>query len=339
MIEKSIGANEAGQRTDKYLAKLLDRAPAGFIYKMIRKKNITCNKKKIRPEEFLQSGDTIQLFLSDETFQKFSRSAFVPVAMRPDILYEDSHVLLVNKPQGMLSQKSTASDISVVEIIVSYLLEQKEMTQEQLATFRPGICNRLDYNTSGIVAAGKSLEALQQLSGLFRDREIAKYYLCVVKGILRTPACHEGYLYKDIRTNQVRITTQAAEGAAQIKTAYTPLAHGRNCTLLKVHLITGRTHQIRAHLAALGHPVYGDAKYGDAGLNKELKQTYKITAQMLHAWKLIFPATDRALRSVSQKEITAPLPENFKQVVRAEHIAEHIADKSLLAALELGDRA
>ena len=185
MKEFIINENEAGQRFDKYLAKLLREAPKSFFYKMMRKKNITLNGKKATGNEKLLSGDHVKLFLSDETFEKFSGSIAAPRAHHVlDIIYEDENILLINKPAGMLSQPADDGTPSLVEYLTGYLLENGSLTEEDLRTFRPSVCNRLDRNTSGLIAAGKSLVGLQTLSEMFKLRELHKYYLCLVEGIL-----------------------------------------------------------------------------------------------------------------------------------------------------------
>ena len=258
MKQMTIKENEAGQRLDKYLAKLLPKAPKSFFYKMLRKKNITLNKKKASGGEKLQCGDLVQLFLGQETLEKFSGEAFQRSHGELDILYEDEQVLLLNKPVGMLSQKGKPQDVSMVEYLITYLLESGQITEEQLRTFRPGICNRLDRNTSGILVAGKTLVSLQELSKLFHDRILEKYYLCLVKGQIVQKKFIKGYLHKNEKCNKVSIEEVPFPGASPIETSYEPLAHNREMTLLKVHLITGRTHQIRSHLAYIGHPILGD---------------------------------------------------------------------------------
>ena len=179
MKEFIINENEAGQRFDKYLAKLLREAPKSFFYKMMRKKNITLNGKKATGNEKLFSGDHVKLFLSDETFEKFSGNDSAPRAHYAlDIIYEDENILLINKPAGMLSQPADDGTPSLVEYLTGYLLKNGSLTENDLRTFRPSVCNRLDRNTSGLIAAGKSLSGLQELSGMFKSRELHKYYLC-----------------------------------------------------------------------------------------------------------------------------------------------------------------
>ena len=270
MKEFIINENEAGQRFDKYLAKLLREAPKSFFYKMMRKKNITLNGKKATGNEKLFSGDHVKLFLSDETFEKFSGNDSAPRAHYAlDIIYEDENILLINKPAGMLSQPADDGTPSLVEYLTGYLLKNGSLTENDLRTFRPSVCNRLDRNTSGLIAAGKSLSGLQELSGMFKSRELHKYYLCLVEGVLKEERYIKGYLAKDKKSNKVTIYKQEKENALPVETKYYPLGTNGTRTLLKVELITGRAHQIRAHLASEGHSIVGDPKYGKA--DKKLK--------------------------------------------------------------------
>lgn len=310
-----VNSNEAGQRLDKLLGKYLNLAGKGFIYKMMRKKNITLNGKKCDGSEKLSEGDEIKLFLSDDTFEKFSQVRLQKVKKQNlDIIYEDSHILLVNKPSGMLSQKAKDTDESLVEYLIDYLLDSGQLTKEELRSFRPSVCNRLDRNTSGLVAAGKSLAGLQMLSAVFKDRSLHKYYLCAVSGSVQQRQTIEGYLIKDEKTNKVTVLEKEREGSAPIRTEYEPLLKKDGYTLLKVTLITGRTHQIRAHLASIGHPVVGDSKYGNAAVNTQAKKAYGIDSQMLHSFQMVFPELEEPFVYLSGKTFTAPAPAEFERV-------------------------
>ncbi len=310
-----VSKNEAGQRLDKLLGKYLNLAGKSFIYKMMRKKNITLNGKKCDGSERLTEGDEIKVFLSDETFEKFSEVKVQAVKKKKlEILYEDSHILLVSKPSGMLSQKAKESDESLVEYVIDYLLDSGQLTKEELRSFRPSVCNRLDRNTSGLVAAGKSLAGLQMLSAVFKDRSLHKYYLCAVKGSVRDAQTIEGYLIKGEKTNQVTILNRETKESAPICTRYEPVSEKNGYTLLKVTLITGRTHQIRAHLASVGHPVAGDYKYGDPSVNAEVKKLYRVTSQMLHSWQMEFPQLEEPFAYISGKVFTAPPPPEFERM-------------------------
>lgn len=318
-----VSENESGQRLDKLLAKYLNLAPKSFLYKMMRKKNITLNGKKCDGSEKLVNGDEIKLFLADETIDKFSELKIQKVKKQKlGIVYEDDHILLINKPSGMLSQKAKDTDESLVEYIIDYLLDSGGLTREELRSFRPSVCNRLDRNTSGLVAAGKSLAGLQILSAAFKDRTLHKYYQCVVAGEGMQAQTISGFLKKDETTNQVQVFPYEAEDSAPIQTKYEPLACRDGFTLLKVTLITGRTHQIRAHLASIGHPIVGDYKYGSSRVNETAKKERKIRSQMLHSWRLVMPEQlPEPLSYLAGKEFTAPLPVEFYRYFDSEAMA------------------
>ena len=320
MKELNISENEAGQRLDKLLGKYLKEAPTSFLYKMLRKKNITLNGKKASGNEKLKSGDVVKLFLADETIEKFSGTEKVTARGNLNIIYEDNHIILINKPVGMLSQKAKESDVSAVEELIGYLINSKQLQMSELKTFHPAFCNRLDRNTSGILAGGKTLTGLQELNQFFKERTIEKYYLTIVKGILETDAYIKGYLTKDEKTNKVKISRNETEGSVAIETAYRPLCHNQNVTLLEVHLITGKAHQIRAHLASIGHPIIGDYKYGDHRLNDHYKSNFKLQSQLLHAYRLRMPAAGGPLGYLANKEFTAPLPAVFTKICKAENL-------------------
>lgn len=320
MREIEIKQNEAGQRFDKFLTKYMNLAPKSFFYKMLRKKNITLNKKKADGSEILDLGDKVTLFLSDETIDKFSAVKIDKVQSNLDILYEDSNILLVNKAVNMLSQKAKEDDISLVEHVISYMLETKQIKEEELRSFKPSICNRLDRNTTGILVAGKTLIGLQTLSKAFKERTIKKYYLCVVLGEVKKQELLNGYLYKDEKTNQVTITKEKLEDSLPIMTEYTPLSSNGKLTLLKVELITGKTHQIRAHLASIGHPIIGDDKYGDHLTNRAYKGKYKVYHQLLHSYQIILPDFEGELKNLSGQAFEAPLPFNFENLLLKEKL-------------------
>lgn len=304
----TVHKQEEGQRLVKLLGAYLKEAPNSFFYKMLRKKNITLNGKKADGTEKLKCGDEIRLFLSDETYEKFAgkvqpKEKF-PMA-KLNIVYEDSNVILINKPAGMLSQKSVPSDVSLNEYLLGYLEKSGQWKQEESKAFRPSVCNRLDRNTSGMVICGKSMAGLQQMAALLKDRSLHKYYLCLVKGVMTESQHLEGYLLKDENSNQVKIFQKETEGAAHIITEYEPLYTEGETTLLKVTLVTGKSHQIRAHLSSIGHPIIGDPKYGERKVNAFFRETHGIKNQMLHAWKLTFPELAEPLDNLSGKSFEA----------------------------------
>lgn len=304
----TVHKQEEGQRLVKLLGAYLKEAPNSFFYKMLRKKNITLNGKKADGTEKLKCGDEIRLFLSDETYEKFAgkvqpKEKF-PTA-KLNIVYEDSNVIFINKPAGMLSQKSVPSDVSLNEYLLGYLEKSGQWKQEESKAFRPSVCNRLDRNTSGMVICGKSMAGLQQMAALLKDRSLHKYYLCLVKGVMTESQHLEGYLLKDENSNQVKIFQKETEGAAHIITEYEPLYTDGEVTLLKVTLVTGKSHQIRAHLSSIGHPIIGDPKYGDRKVNAFFRETHGIKNQMLHAWRLTFPELAEPLDNLSEKSFEA----------------------------------
>ena len=337
MQEFKIGPNEAGQRLDKFLHKYLKEAGSSFLYKMLRKKNITLNKKKADGKETLSLGDEVQFFFSDETFEKFRGSAVSTINTDTkqkkvnslgqyelayerlkgiEVIYEDEHILLLNKPAGILSQKSEASDLSVNEWLIGYLLTKGKMSPEQLETFRPSICNRLDRNTSGMIICGKSLIGSQQMNSLIKERKVRKFYRTFVKGNVEKSAYIKGYLKKDEKNNKVSLKEvlikEEKNDYVPIETAYQPISYGKGYTYLEVELITGKTHQIRAHLASIGHPLLGDEKYGDKEWNRSFKNIKLPKWQLLHSYRLEFPELVGNLEGLSEREFVAKEPKVYE---------------------------
>ena len=326
MKEYTAGPNEQGQRLDKFLFRILPDAGRGFLCKMMRKKNITLNGGKCEGNERLNEGDVVRIWFSDETMEKFSSSSAGkmkdagltvtgrsgPDPLRDLILFEGREVLLFSKPRGMLSQKAAPEDVSASEHLIRHLLMNGSLTEEQLRTFRPAVVNRLDRNTSGILIAGKTLPARRILSELLKTRDIRKYYLTGVAGQVKEASEIRGYLRKDPSTNKVLIMKEAAsEEDREIRTGIEPLCVLPDRTLLRIHLITGRTHQIRAHLASTGHPVLGDPKYGDREINERLRREAGLRFQLLHAFELQFPDDERLPGEVRGRVFRDKVPEMF----------------------------
>jgi 23S rRNA pseudouridine955/2504/2580 synthase len=333
MEQIKITTNESGQRFDKYLKKLLSKAPDSFIYKMLRKKNIVLNGKKADGKEMLFVGDEVKLFLSDETFEKFR--GLVPCESNDElsqydrayqklsdlhIIYEDENILIVNKPSGVLTQKAKQDDISVNEWLIGYMLANNLIDNKALATFKPSVCNRLDRNTSGMVACGKSLIGSQYLSRIIKDKSLEKYYYCLVAGEINIDERLSGYLYKDEVKNKVTVFKNEDEVPSDLKvdfidTKFKTVTYVNNVTLLEVQLFTGKTHQIRAHLALVGHPIIGDTKYGNEKVNREYSKL-GVKYQLLHAHKLVFPKNDSIdFKNTSNMVLECEMPEIFKHVM------------------------
>lgn len=314
-----VTENEAGQRLDKLLLKYLNEASSSFLFKMIRKKNITLNGKKAVGNEKLVVGDEIKLFLSDETIEKFSsqknHSASKHTNVKLDIIYEDTDILLINKPSGMLSQKSAAGDVSLNEYCLDYLLDTGAITTESLKTFKPSVCNRLDRNTSGIVIFGKSLRGTQAMSEALKNRTLHKYYQCIVIGKVDKAQLIKGYLIKNEATNQVQISDIELPDADYIETRYQPLQWGEDYTLLEVELITGKPHQIRAHLASIDRAIIGDYKYGNRSINNRYREQYGVTSQLLHSYRLVMPVLGGEMSHLSEREFKTELPSEFRQII------------------------
>ena len=336
MREIIIQKGEGNQRLDKFLGKYLDKAPKSFIYKMIRKKNIKLNGKKVQGNEKMEEGDTLTLYLAEETIDNFrtiqasrkiegkKKSLYGEETAKREkgypkipVIYEDEHIVLMNKPSGLLTQKAVKEDRSLNDWLLQYV-EEKGIGQTGNIRTKPSVCNRLDRNTSGIVIGGISLVGLQTMAELLKNRTIEKYYVTIVKGHIKTSSHLKGWLIKDESKNQVRLVKQKQEGAVPIETEYEPIQVGQDVTLLRVHLITGRTHQIRAHLASIGHPIVGDTKYGERDINQKFRQKYKVQDQILHAYELQFKAVEGELSYLSNRAFKAPLPALFEKVLQGE---------------------
>ena len=288
MREITIGKNDKNQRLDKFLSKLCPNMPEAMLYKSLRKECVRVNGKHIKDGAYkLLEGDVLKLFLKDEFFEKtVSDDIFYTLEPKLDIVYEDENIMLVNKRAGMVvhaDEENTES--SLIDHIKAYLYRKKEYVPQDENTFVPALCNRLDRNTQGIVIAAKNAEALRIMNQKVKDREINKLYLCIATGIFNKKEDELlGYLFKDEKEKRVYVYNESKKGTKTIVTRYKVLKEKKDLSLVEVELITGRTHQIRAHLASIGHPLLGDGKYGNNKINKENNLKY----QALCAYKLIF---------------------------------------------------
>ena len=260
---------DANQRLDKYLKKYFKEASAGFLYKMLRRKNIVLNGKKAEGQILLCANDEITVYFSDETFLKMrggdvqkdtGREVSDPDQL--DVIYEDKDICIVNKPSGILTQKSKPGDLCLNDMLLTHCKAKGEVTEESLSLYKPSAMNRLDRNTSGIVLCAKTFAGAQYLSKVLKEKETVKDYHCICRGVIRDEMILEGYLKKDPKTNTVVIEEEPFPDAKYIKTGITPISFGNDRTYLSVRLYPGRPHQIRVQLSHAGHPILGDYKYG-----------------------------------------------------------------------------
>ena len=290
MREFTIKQNDADMRLDKFVTKAVPSLPSNLIQKYIRLKRIKVNNARGKAEAKLSVGDVVTMYINDEFFEttraKKSESKFTTTF--PDVLYEDENILLANKPAGISVHDDEAGGETLIAQILSYLAHRGEWKPNEENSFIPALCNRIDRNTSGIVIAAKNAEALRIMNDKIKNREIAKYYLCLVLGKPTPPVgTLRGYIFKDAKENRVYVKKNPCPGAKTAVTKYKTLKSTGEISLLECELITGRTHQIRAHMASIGHPLVGDGKYGRNVDNKRLGMKY----QALCSYKLIFKFT------------------------------------------------
>lgn len=259
-----INKNDAEIKIDKFLKKYMPSAPSSVIYKALRKKRVKVNKKRCDSNYILKENDVLELYINDEFFEVTENSSdYMRVTPDLDIIYEDENIMLVNKKQGMIVHSDDKETFNtLINHILSYLRNKGEYTEENENTFRPALCNRIDRNTSGIVIAAKNAKTLKIINDKIKNNEISKYYLCIALGIFEKKSkTLKDYIVKDSDRNMVTVTKEKKNGAKEIITKYNVLKEKNNLSLVEVNLITGRTHQIRAHLSYIGHPILGDTKY------------------------------------------------------------------------------
>jgi len=311
MKEILISANDSGQRLDRFLKKYLAKAPLSAIYKIIRK-DLKLNGKRPKENAVLSEGDVLCLYMMDEEIAAWSeKEKRAAVKRQFKIAYEDENILAAEKPFGLLTHgDATEKKNTLANQVTDYLIAKGEYSPSKEKSFRPAPANRLDRNTTGLVMFGKNAAALRCLNALFADKEsgrMRKIYLAICEGEITEDKVLEGWLLKDEKTNKVKVLKKEAPGAKYIKTAIRPLARskaqasGRAKTLCEIDLVTGRPHQIRAHLASIGCPVMGDPKYG------------KGSAQMLHASRIEFVEPGGELAYLKGRVITAELPPKFME--------------------------
>ena len=298
MREITVSRGEASRRLDKYLLKYMNAAPPNFIYKMLRKKRIKLNNARAQGSEILREGDVITLYLADETVGGFTEARLPQTAAGGlDIIFEDGDILLVNKPAGQLTHSDSPWEEDNLAGRLAYYLAERGLLS---GTFTPAPSNRLDRNTSGIVMCGKNPAAVRALN----EAHTRKSYLTVVTGVVTEPQRITAYIYKDTENNESVVRDSPFPGSKGIVTAYEPVGQGDGVTLLRVELITGKPHQIRAQLKAAGLPVLGDPKYGDIRANER----FRLKKQLLHAVSLTFLNNPGLLEKYNDMTFWAPLP-------------------------------
>lgn len=287
----TVGANDAGQRLDKFLTKFLKTCPQSMIYKCLRKKRIKLNGKKADGAVKLSEGDVLDMYISDEFFgEAVSDTSFTRVKPDINIVYEDENIMLIDKKPGMIVHEDDSEKFNtLISHIKAYLYQKGEYNPSCEQSFAPALCNRIDRNTGGIVIAAKNAAALRIINEKIKSREIKKYYLCMVQGHVKPQsATLTAYLQKNEKQNRVYISDTPKDGYKKCVTKYRTIGVADGASYLEIDLITGRTHQIRAQMAHIGHPLAGDGKYGTNEFNKRIGLKY----QALYSYKTEFAFTD-----------------------------------------------
>lgn len=304
MKKTIVGENDKGQRADRFLSKLLPNANKNFIMKMIRKKNIVNNSKRMNASDILNKGDEITIYFSDETFEKFSKRDNTYAHINLDIVYEDENILVVDKASGLLSHSASNNrEKNLIDGVIAYLIESGQYSPRNENSFIPALCNRLDRNTAGLVIVGKNAVALKTINEKIRERDFKKIYNAIVLGNFTFNGLIEDRMVKDDKKNRTNIVK--SKDGILMQSDVKPIIAGEKYSLVEIDLITGRTHQIRAQLAHLNHPILGDPKYGSYSANRKLDSLDMKNHQLLASVEMILPELDGELKYLSNKKFTS----------------------------------
>jgi 23S rRNA pseudouridine955/2504/2580 synthase len=313
MKEIIITSNESGQRFDKFLRKYLKNLPLSAIYKAIRKKDITVNGKKSSEKYMLNEGDIVNFYLEVEEVKKEKKLDFLQLEYDFEISYEDENILVAEKRANVLVHRDEGNEFTLTDAVMAYLYDKEEYRPHEERTFAPAPCNRLDRNTEGLVVFAKNFETLRAVNEMIRNGDIQKFYVTFVKGKIED-GTYKAFIVKNPNTNRVNIYKDKVFNSKEIITKITTVDSIGQFSQIEIDLITGRSHQIRAHLAWLGNPIVGDPKYGDKKSNTYFINKYGLQSQLLVAYKLVFRNCPEKLSYLEGKTITMPLPGMFKKI-------------------------
>lgn len=317
MKEFLISKKEENQRIDKYVRKILNDAPLSFIYKVFRKKDVKANGHWVDISYVLKENDSIRIYITDEQLNEFSKpKILVNSKLLAKVIFEDDNVLVLNKPKGILVHgDETEKRVTLANQVLNYL-NQKGEYDPTCKGFIPSPAHRLDRNTSGVVIFGKNLPALQVLEKLFKEKSgIEKHYLGLVSGIVESDGEINAPLLKDPNSGLVKVSSLRS-GAKDALTRYCVVETMRDYSLLDIQIFTGRTHQIRVHMAYIHHPIVGDGKYGDFKVNRLFKEKYKLDSQVLHASEVTFKKIPVPLDYLNGKSFKAEMPKDLDEIIK-----------------------